>query len=68
MDTLMNLGYAVGKTPSMDKPLTLNTRYPTATNTLIHRLDTPNVRHPLTPGTAPADRSPTYGSPSLPLG
>jgi len=67
-DTLMDFEYAVGKPPTTDKSLTLNTRSPTAKILLSYRLDTPNVRHPLSPGTAPAGGSPTRVPPSLPLG
>jgi len=66
-DTLIDFGYAVGKPPITNKSLTLNTRSPTAKITLSHRLDTPNVRHPLSHRTAPADGSSTHGPPSLPL-
>jgi len=48
-DTLMDLGYSVGKTLSTDKPVTLNTRSPTAKLTPLQKLNTSNVCHPLSP-------------------
>jgi len=64
----LDLGYAVSNLSTNNKPVTLNIRSPINKLPPYLRLDTPNVRHPLLPGAAPADGSPTYGPSSLPLG